>query len=365
MKFGERIRQRRHQAEIGLNRALGRVFLPHPRQFLYIETSSLCNLACAFCAYSKKSSPKTTMTNEFFFNVVEQATQMGYDRFGLTPITGDLFMDKHVMEKMEFLEQHPKVACYHFYSNFIIPERDTVLRLSQFDKLHELGISLYGHDQQSFEAMTKGSPIGYRRLLNNLDAVYDTAEQFRDRVQLHWRVQSDVRVFDHPESALVDRVRRLKQQKGIAVFFARRYNNWGGMVTDEDVAGLGIEVSAADHVPKNGACVLIFHKQQIMADGRVNACACRDADATLCLGDLRKDSLRTILSSANPTYMQLIDNQQSGRFNPICRSCDFYRSIYKHRKLHHDKRLSLDGFRREIDPAPQTTTAGMDAKTHP
>jgi len=55
------------------------------------------------------------MTNEFFFNVVEQATQMGYDRFGLTPITGDLFMDKHVMEKMEFLEQHPKVACYHFY----------------------------------------------------------------------------------------------------------------------------------------------------------------------------------------------------------------------------------------------------------
>ena len=31
-------------------------------------------------------SAKVTMANDFFFDVVDQATAMGYNRFGLTPI---------------------------------------------------------------------------------------------------------------------------------------------------------------------------------------------------------------------------------------------------------------------------------------
>lgn len=351
MTLNERIRRHRHRAQIGLNRALGRVYLPDPRKFLYIETSSHCNLDCAFCAYPKKSSPKTRMSNDFFFDVVEQATAMGYERFGLTPITGDLFMDRQVLEKMEFLERHPKVKTFHFYTNFIVPDPAIVPRLAAFTKLGELGISLYGHDEASFTAITKGNAVGYQRLLTNLRAVHDVAEQFRGRAEIHWRVQDPIRPFDHTDSALVGIVQRLRDDKAVPVSFARRYNNWGGMVSNDDVAGLDIEITGDDEVPKNGACVLIFHKQQVMADGRVNACACRDADATLCIGDLKQDSLRNILSSRNATYMQLIENQQAGRFNPVCRSCDFYRSIYKNRKLPNGRRLTLEGFRREIGAA--------------
>ena len=60
----------------------------------------------------------------------------------------------------------------------------------------------------------------------------------------------------------------------------------------------------------------------------MNGCACRDVDATLRLGDIRETPLRDIISSRNPAYMSLIDEQQRGEFRPICRSCDMYSSIY-------------------------------------
>jgi hypothetical protein len=65
-----------------------------------------------------------------------------------------------------------------------------------------------------------------------------------------------------------------------------------------------------------------------MATGIVNGCACRDVDATLRLGDLNETPLRDVISSRNPRYMALIEQQQKGDFQPICRSCDMYASIY-------------------------------------
>jgi hypothetical protein len=108
-----------------------------------------------------------------------------------------------------------------------------------------------------------------------------------------------------------------------------RYNNWGGMVTEQDLRGLDMEIKGEELVHKSGACSLLFNQVQVMSTGVVNGCACRDAEATLQIGDLRQQPLGEILSTRNDAYMQLIEAQQRGEFRPVCRSCDFYKSIYK------------------------------------
>ena len=62
--------------EIKVNRRLGREFVPAPRDMLFIETSSLCNLKCRFCAYEKKHSPKISMKDDFFVDCVGQALDL-------------------------------------------------------------------------------------------------------------------------------------------------------------------------------------------------------------------------------------------------------------------------------------------------
>ena len=86
--------------------------------------------------------------------------------------------------------------------------------------------------------------------------------------------------------------------------------------------------------------------------GIVNGCACRDVDATLRIGDLKERPLREILSSSNQAYMTLIDEQQRDEFRPVCKSCDFYKSIYHSRSIHrkHGSPLqSIDEFKARLD----------------
>ena len=62
-----------------------------------METTSRCNLKCKFCAYEKRdleSYPHETMSLDKFKDVVNQSLRLGYTNIGLTPATGDIFMDK-------------------------------------------------------------------------------------------------------------------------------------------------------------------------------------------------------------------------------------------------------------------------------
>src|SRR5262249_3994046 len=119
--------------------------------------------------------------------------------------------------------------------------------------------------------------------------------------------------------------------------------------------GLAIDFSDSRKIYKNGACALLFTGMQIMATGVVHACACVDVDAQLEIGNLNEKPLREIISTKNPAYMALIEEQQRGIFKPVCQGCGFYKSIYHNRKLYRTDGIgtqSIDEF-----------TARLDAKT--
>src|SRR5262249_41811270 len=124
---------------------------------LHIETSSLCNLDCRFCAYGKKQSPKVSMSHALFQSCVEQAVALGYRHFELTPCTGDVFMDRHIFDKLGLLEGRAEVAGYGFYTNFTVLDARDVRQLVKLEKLDGLTISIYGHDLDSFKAITRST----------------------------------------------------------------------------------------------------------------------------------------------------------------------------------------------------------------
>src|SRR5512145_2554525 len=175
------------RVEIALNRLLGREFIPADLGAFNIETTSACNLKCRFCAYEKKQTAKVSMSNDTFAQVVEQALRLGFDRFHLTPCTGDVFMDRHVFEKLAFLDVHPEVKGYHFFSNLTIPTRDQLMRLMHLKKFDRMTISVYGHDEASFVAITKSSPRIYRRLIANLETVLGHLDRWPFRVSIGHR----------------------------------------------------------------------------------------------------------------------------------------------------------------------------------
>jgi uncharacterized Fe-S cluster-containing radical SAM superfamily protein len=332
--------------ETNVNRRLGRTFVPRRPGMLHIETCSICNLDCCFCAYGKKHSPKVAMSDALFAKCIAEATAMGFSRFELTPCTGDVFMDRRLLDRLEQLDAHPGVRSYEFFTNFTIPRERDIERLLRLEKLRRLTISIYGHDAETFCAITDGSEKLYRRLVHNLDQLHRRLATKKFDLEFGWRSTRDVR--SAPPSELTDALARF-ERAGIDVRRSHgTYNNWGGYVTKADVRGLPIDIRGTEAIYKNGPCALLFTTVQVMATGVVNGCACRDVDATLRIGDLNTQPLNAIITPRNPAYMALIEEQERGAFRPVCRSCDFYKSIYRMRRKYGDSDYvleTLDAFR--------------------
>jgi len=312
-------------AEIIANRLLRREFIEVENRQISIEISSICNLKCRFCAYEKKVVPKTIMSNEMFFDSVNQAANLGYDKFDLTPCTGDIFIDKHILEKLHFLDNHPKVSQFGFFTNLVIPSHDQLIQLMGFKKLSGMTVSIYGHDEKSFIGITKSNLTAYNRLISNLKMML-THKTPSFPLSFGWRSTGDVPKKDSSE--LMELLGKFKKA-GVYVNFPHGiFNNWGGLVSQDDVADLNMKIISGDMKYKFGACIKLFGSIQITASGVVNACSCRDVNSTLRIGDIKTTPLSNIISSENKDYMRIIKEQQAGKFMSICNDCDFYRSIY-------------------------------------
>ena len=323
------------------NAMLGRSFVPHPRKRLFIETVGFCNLECKFCSYPKKVRPRTVMDNELFRRSIDQAAALGYRHITLTPITGDVFMDKHFIDRLRYVEQSA-IETFEFYTNFIAADETSIAALLSMPKLAAMEVSIYGHDLDSFHNITRRGDTQYRRLIDNLRTLERLWPARRDggEIVVGLRTYRSFRLDTAEPSELVDVIRRL-QSLGAKIGVSSRVDNWAGDITRADIADIDMTLTDGRYRYKKGPCGLPFDSVQITADGRVNACACRDPQGSLTLGDARDSPLADILSADNDKWTQIIADHDAGRFNSVCASCGFYQSIHDERRTRDPDRAGL------------------------
>lgn len=299
-----------------------------------IETTSICNLKCGFCAYDKRdldSHPRTTMSNEIFAKSLEEVSKLGYKRIGLTPTTGDAFMDKSFIEKLKMIESDDQIEDCYFYTNFIPCSESQIENLFSFKKIFLLAISIYGNDEESFCKFTKGNSVGYKKLVSNLNYL----SHLLDSKKLHFEIRINQRCkegfyLSEDNNELSRAIKNLanKDKDAISHTYTHIYDNWGGKVSEEDVQDFEIDLKDT-HFRKVGPCTMIFSRLNIGANGTVNACHVRDADYTLKIGNIKEKPLKEILSSKNERYLEIINAHKSGNLPEVCKSCDVYHSIYE------------------------------------
>lgn len=315
-------------------RLLGHEFVPR-HGVITIEPSGLCNLSCRFCGYPKKEHGQVVMSDEAFQSHVRQAVDVGYAHISLTSSSGELFMDKGIRSKLEFLDACPDIQSYRFFTNFVLPDRADIEWLTGLKKLPWVAISVYGHDRESFCAITRRPKTAYDRLVANFESLADLAPRGSIQFEIQIRTyRSFAWTPDDPEhaddSSLMRAMRRAVRGGGVRwVGNWDSYDSWGGMVTNQDIGVLDLELADGSDVPRYGACKFLFDDPIIFADGVVNACACRGLDRSLAIGDLKRQSLREILSPDNPVYRGILERHLRSDYPETCKDCMTYRSIYR------------------------------------
>ena len=299
---------------------------------LFIETVGFCNLECRFCSYPKNVRPRTVMSDEIFRSSIDQAAALGYQHIALTPITGDVFMDKKLIERLQYI-QESSIETYEFYTNFIGADETAIATLLSASKLVSIEISVYGHDSDSFHKITRRGTAQFQRLINNLatlERLWHTKHEGL-KVVVSLRTYRSFQFDTAQKDELLLVIQRLCCL-GAKIGLSSTVDNWAGDVTRRDVANIDMTLTDGRFFYKKGPCSLPFDSIQVTADGMVNACACRDPHGSLTLGDIRTTPLADILSATNNKWMDIIVNQESGQFNNTCASCGFYSSIYDERR---------------------------------
>ena len=190
-------------------------------------------------------------------------------------------------------------------------------------------VSLYGHDKVSFIEITQKGHIAYKRLVANLEYLTAQLTKYPDfKLKLGWRTsRKALKEAQNQGSDIINAVQTLERHLGDTpnIF---EFNNWGGVIAPSDIIGLDLELNDGRHVVKDGLCVLTLSRTIVLADGRVNACACRDVEGSLVVGNVQQEPLSWILSYKNPAYKDLLASHMDGRFPKVCQSCDFYQSVF-------------------------------------
>jgi MoaA/NifB/PqqE/SkfB family radical SAM enzyme len=316
---------------ITINRILARSFVPRPWLRLFVEPTSSCNLACRFCAYPLGLRPRQSMSGDLFARCMQGAAELGVEQLWMTPITGDVFMDKDVLNKLRLAESS-SVKDISFYTNFVVPDAEGVKALRRTTKLRELHISLYGANQERFAAITQKSSRLFERLVLNLETLCDELRDWPNPPRIFLELREGVEFnLQQWDGALAKAVARLRSEHGASFGVTTEYDTWGGQVTEKSVEGLGITLLPGEVLFRRGVCYHVFRSPMVTASGAVIACGCRGYDPDLVLGDLRHSPLSEILSLRNPKLWSVVSNMNAGRFPKTCASCSVYRSTFDHR----------------------------------
>ncbi len=286
---------------------------------LYIEGTNICNAACVFCAYPQMERPKVTMPMKTFQKAIDEYLALGPAEVDLTPIVGDPFADKHLFERLDDLSARPGVKKFHFYTNAILMKPSQIERLMPYGERFRIFCSFGGF-----------TPEVYHRIMG-VDKFHEAVAGIRALIEAKIRtgskiqIQVNLRVPKGDEGGeFWDYLQLRKKEGAITLDGVADYDNWGGKILNETLNAAGL-------IPKpppvhQGACRRLLTGPVILSDGRVNACCCRDVEATLIIGDINKEPLKEILSG--PGLKDLLRRHAQGDFPEICKTCTKYQSVW-------------------------------------
>jgi uncharacterized Fe-S cluster-containing radical SAM superfamily protein len=322
----EKVSQARGWGRVLLNYALLRsaaVERIHPVRAwpntLVIEGTNLCNARCAFCAYPQMRRPKATMTMELFRDVVDQYLALGEAEVDLTPIAGDPLMDRHLLQRLDYLHSHPARPRFHFYTNAILLTPEKREKLLAYGERFRLFCSLAAFDRESYREVM--GVDRFDEVLGNLRSLIEA----KARTGATIGIQICIRPAQGgARGDFWDFLQRMEGARVVTLETISHFDNWGGLIHEEDLRRSGrLAIPAPLH---RGPCHRLLTGPVVLADGRVAACCCRDLEASLIIGDARTQTLRDIL--AGPRLKGYLARQARGDFPEVCRTCTRYVSLY-------------------------------------
>ncbi len=299
-------------------------FLP---ELVLIQIARICNLNCTMCGWTAWRRNKGFMSMDLYRRVLAEMKSNNILRVNLTSPQGEPLLSPHALECIEIaiaegFEVHLNTNC--------TPLNDRKIeRLSEAAKSGRLSIqaSFSGYDKRSHEAIYVGSKFeatseklrklnaamgraGCARLLTVYGTIYD-----REELTLHMDYLASLGFA------------RTQISMGLP-------DNFAGIVAVGKKRGAKKIFSYKKELDYRSLrlCRMLAYYMLVYDDGKVSACACRDSENVMEIGDITKESLLQIRNGPRFKEMLAAFMRRDISKMPLCSKCDIPYGDYDNEK---------------------------------
>ena len=281
---------------------------------LQLETVNTCNNLCVICAYEFQDRPKSVMTLRIFEKVLQDYSELGGGYLSLTPVTGDILMDKHLLARLEMIKRYPAITEIGVTTNAAMLDRfsdDEVATI--VNSMARIQISVYGIDEEEYVAMTKKNT--YDRAVRGIQRILAVRTK---NVDLAFRL-----LKQHSRQDINDWIANVigrKEHVAVNSFMTGGYANFSTMDTN---GPLPFGATWGDARSNKDQCLIPLLAAQVSSNGDVGFCPAVGGLEGLRLGNIGHTSLAEIYNS--PTTRALWD--WSSDVPKACKTCTFHQPL--------------------------------------
>lgn len=297
--------------------------------YLDIEMTNICNSLCCFCPYKYMKRLKGMMSDEIFEKTVRDYVKIGGGNVELTPVPGEIFLNKKAIERIKFLRSFKEIREISFYTNGIFLDNfDTEELLAS--GVNGITVSFGGVNRQEYKEIF-GVDM-FERVVNNLIKLGEANRRLNCPVCLAISFKSSKRLSIFTKTELF---KALSQD--FRIDYQYNYHSWGGLIKQEDLKG-EMRMSPLMVNKMKGPCGLSYSGLRVAWNGDVTPCWCGDVDLDLKIGNIMENSLIDIWKGE-----KMINFRKSflkGKPPLLCRKCEHYSGLDHFRNIESFKAAS-------------------------
>jgi len=283
-----------------------------------IETSSICNANCSFCAYKHSQRPRLIMDFETYKNVLEQVRAFDCKELKFTPITGDALVDPGLIEKIKYAKSLNCFKVIYTFTNLIGLNPDKVDEFVN-SGLTKVMISTCIQSREDYKRMYGVDQ--FDRVIRNILALLESNKRNGSPTEIGILLRHD-KGYKLKNNPYYQKISKFKPKISV---FNDDYDNWSGLVSLEDLPKGQKFVKEQN---KDFPCSQLYNGFIITPNGDVGVCWARDINLDLKLGSISENSLETIWQGEKLKKMR--QGWIAGNLPKPCQSCLQYCSILDH-----------------------------------
>lgn len=286
---------------------------------LKCETVNMCTYECVFCPHVKMDREKKVMEMDLFEKVLGDYSRMGGGMLCLTPTTGDVFLDPHLLERVGAVKKYENITNLNFTTNGATSHQLTDEELRWLlENIMELHVSVYGIDGEEHRIITRKDD--YEKVTENTVRIIKLSGDPS-------RVKLDFRLFKKRSYGELNRWIRENIGAPVQYEVTSTYGNWGGGLETNDE--LPLEGRWIDWRKNTGQCIIPLVGGMVQVDGNVSFCHCIDYNGfkEFTMGNITDKGLGEMYASSR--LDGLWNFEEEGPMPAQCVVCTFHKPFFE------------------------------------